>query len=103
MSRDNQSKINKDLTAHLEQVFEPHCATATSESISWLQDHMDEYLTPQDSKIESEVKAQNGPVIAGRLWLYSHHIYRYTSKLAAICDSNSTANIETANFEVKLF
>ena len=75
MGRDNQSKLNKALTSHLEAIFEPNCATITSEAVSWLQDHFEEYLDRNDSKNETSDQTDDGPVIVGRLWLYSHHIY----------------------------
>ena len=63
------------MTSHLEAIFEPNCATITSEAVSWLQDHFEEYLDRNDSKNETTDQIDDGPVIVGRLWLYSHHIY----------------------------
>ena len=42
LTRDNQSKLNKDMLNSLNEVFEADCAI-TSEAISWLQEHLIEY------------------------------------------------------------
>lgn len=76
LMRDNQSRLNKDMLSFLNEVFETDCAI-TSEAISWLQEHFKDYIveTVQEpcSNLENIV---SGPVKLGRLWLYSHMMYR---------------------------
>ena len=42
LTRDSQSRLNKDMLNFLNQVFEADCAI-TSEAICWLQEHLHEY------------------------------------------------------------
>ena len=49
LTRDNQSKLNKDLNQHLETIFD-HSAIV-SEAISWLQDNAGAFESGQDETI----------------------------------------------------
>ena len=49
LTRDNQSKLNKDMLNSLNEVFEADCAI-TSEAISWLQEHLIEYTVSFNEK-----------------------------------------------------
>ena len=75
LKRNDQSRLNKDLETFTESVFEPECAIVT-EIVSWLQDNFTEYFQ-ESATAKCDVKNDEfkGPIFAGRLWLYSHHIY----------------------------
>lgn len=75
LKRNDQSRLNKDLETFTESVFEPEGAIVT-EIVSWLQDNFTEYFQESDTAKSDEKHDEfKGPVVAGRLWLYSHHIY----------------------------
>ena len=78
LTRDNQSKLNKDILDFLNEAFEAECAI-TSEAICWLQEHICEYSEVMEQSC-SEIEHIDGPVNFGRLWLYSHHIYSKTKR-----------------------
>ena len=75
LKRNDQSRLNKDLETFTESVFEPEGAIVT-EVVSWLQDNFTEYFKESDTAKSDEKNDEfKGPIVAGRLWLYSHHIY----------------------------
>ena len=74
IQRDKQSKFNKNIQDFISEIFEPDCALVT-EVVSWVQDHLNDYLeTEKNDQDEPEIEPKNE--VLGRLWLYSHHIYR---------------------------
>jgi hypothetical protein len=78
LKRQDQADLNCDFKAWLEQTFVPDMLMMT-EAVSWIQDHLADYLkvTLVDKESSSPCKKKSPSVItAGRLWLYSHHIYR---------------------------
>ena len=74
IQRDKQSKFNKNIQDFISETFEPDCALVT-EVVSWVQDHLSDYLeTEKTDQDQPEIEPKNE--VLGRLWLYSHHIYR---------------------------
>ena len=75
LKRDDQSRLNKDLELYIQNIFEPDGALVT-EVISWLQDQAQVYVQQETETLGcGDESDQKGPITAGRLWLYSHHIY----------------------------
>ena len=76
IKRDVKSKLNKDLDIFMKQMYVPDCAIVT-EVISWLQENMEVYFVQnqQGKAGDSKKEFTQGPIVAGRLWLYIHHIY----------------------------
>ena len=74
-SRSSQAQVNTDLQSHLASESEGQEACLLS-VISWVQDHLHLYLTP-DTKQEKEETPLAGGVEEkfSRYWIYSHHIY----------------------------
>ena len=81
IKRDVKSKLNKDLDSFMKSIFVPDCAIVT-EVISWLQNNVEEYFVQdqQENSDDGKKELKQGPVVAGRLWLYSHHIYSKTKR-----------------------
>ena len=81
IKRDVKSKLNKDLDSFMKSIYVPDCAIVT-EVISWLQNNVEEYFVQdqQENSDDGKKEIKKGPVVAGRLWLYSHHIYSKTKR-----------------------
>ena len=82
IKRDSKSKLNKDLEIFMNSIYVPDCAIVT-EVISWLQNNMEKYFAQNQQKEHSDdgkKEVHQSAVVAGRLWLYSHHIYSKTKR-----------------------